>query len=236
MDAAAAIKANGVRIFAVGLQGEDFNQPLLAAVASDQKPSVLRRRRLTWSACSRRSHARSTSMSSWVGLREPVATQHFDLVAAEPAPDRVTATSTELYDMHADVLTAEQVQALDGFQYQVIPRQFGYYPVADRNSSLSFVACGAERVQQSLPPGPALLVLPPLPFTLGLPLLLLLLAGLPLSSCFADARRQRRFPEEVGGDPRSAGHRRSPWARLQPGWRMLIAWTLRGDATRGLPI
>ncbi|MFZ4851272.1 MAG: VWA domain-containing protein, partial [Caldilinea sp.] len=194
------IKQNGAQVFVIGLQGEDFNQPLLTAVASDTdslriapSPQDLV---AMFEAIAQTVNRYAISNFDY---REPIATDNFAIVASTLSAG-ATVAGNDLR-LHADVLTQEETQTLGGIQYQLIPQQYGYHAVTSDNALMALTTCEAERVQHSLPPGPSILVLPPMPFTFGLPLLLLLLAGLPLLF-----RRQKQSATPARGGSSGIGH------------------------------
>ncbi|MFZ2359379.1 MAG: VWA domain-containing protein [Anaerolineae bacterium] len=165
----------GIKLFVIGLQGDDYNEPLLQAIASG--PDYLR---LAPPVAEIPAAFRSIAEE----INQVVAT---DLRVVESVAPGLTVDPATVQPPAA--VTAEQVvwqapalnqQALTEWatlRYQVTPAGYGFKQLAPQDARLSFNDCNNQVVSATLPSGPRVLFLPPVPLTL-LPLLLLLIPGL----------------------------------------------------------
>lgn len=177
-----AIQAFGGQVYVVGLRSKDFQQEPLEALASH--PSTLHVAPSSAELVGMFTDIAATVNSlvlREVHYVEPVNQQDLDVFVHRQggleSSLELTATGLQL---RFDAMTREQTNAFQGFAYQITPKRYGFIGTTDDQSTLTLAACSANNVEETLESGPALLVLPALPFAVGIPAALILLSGLAL--------------------------------------------------------
>jgi len=165
----------GIKLFVIGLQGDDYNEPLLRAIASGPDylrlaPPVAEIPEAFRSIAEQINQVVATDLRVVESIAPGLAV---DPTVIQPPAD-VTA---EQIVWQAPALNQDALADWATLRYQVMPAGYGFKQLAPQEARLSFNDCNNQVVARALPPGPRLLFLPPVPLTL-LPLLLLLIPGL----------------------------------------------------------
>lgn len=201
LKAASQLKDAGVQIFVIGLRGEDFDEPLLGQIASNAQTI-----RLTPTAdelialFEDAAQAVSANVLTAVKYFEPLNQADLEIVPGSTPADTDIIADGLLW--HIEALTKDQVNRMSEFSYKVLPRRFGFLRTTNDMASLTLTPCGRQKVESVLPPGPTLLVLPPLWSVLLFPLLLLL-GGLMLTAGLFGRFKSPKVPAAPPTPPRS---------------------------------
>ncbi len=165
----------GIKLFVIGLRGDDYNEPLLRAVASG--PDYLRLAPpVEEIPAAFRSIAEEINQVVATDLRvvESVDTG-LTVDPASVAPQAEVTSQQILWQ--APALNQDALAEWATLGYQVAPTGYGFRRLAPQEARLTFNDCNNQVVAAALPAGPRVLFLPPAPLLL-LPLLLLLIPGL----------------------------------------------------------
>jgi|GEM_PF-3263019 len=225
-DAAATshqIRNFGAQVFVVGLLNNDFQQAPLEAIASSSDtlrmaPSSIELVNLFKDI--------GEIVNSYV-LRdvryvEPLASDNLDVMLpiSTDSQESLTLGPTGI-SLQFDAMTRQDAANFGGFHYQIAPKRYGLVEATTAEATLDLVACSAQAIHQVLAVGPALLVLPPLPFVAPIPLLLLFLAGLP----WFFGRRRKPKPSTPPERPLPSSERPLPPPMDPP----LLTWLRKAE-------